>query len=273
MTGASESGYPNLVSRATIWLGPVSRAQIAGAVAPNSTLYVVPGDGSTYFSTLAESWHTPDGRYLPGLLAKLGIPSGTEIFVGSFSAGHGAVRKLLLDAQDRAEIRAVLLADSTYSSWTSSDRTAVTPVEGYVRFALDAIANPNEHLFLASASNSPNGEYPNGSDTLAATAGEVVARAGQPLGLITDFPAAIVPAPPTAGRIGSAWFLDYAGVVTHPEHATLLAPQIWANILNPWLNRPPPTQVASTGGGGFGAIVALGALAVGAVALLRGRRR
>src|SRR5262245_30592946 len=112
-----------------LWFGPVSRAQRAGATVAGATEHVVActGDGSggtPRCRAWMEGFADGHGRHLPGLVRHLGIPDGEELFVGAFSAGGSAVKVLLAHPDDRAAIRAVLLADGTYELKGADGRPA-----------------------------------------------------------------------------------------------------------------------------------------------------
>jgi hypothetical protein len=231
--------------KVVIWFGPASTSQLAGAALPDVDRLIVIGgacppgkgapecQGSTYFSNLAEQWN--DGqRYLPKLLRSKGIDAaaaGLELWVGSFSAGHGAVKKLCMADADRALITGVTLADSTFCAWSGKD---AAPSEGYVRMALDAVHGPKLFLATASSSEDPAGNTPSGMMCMAAIRAEVERRAGIRFRASPFWPAAISPAPEAVWQAGNCILAEYGARVTHPQHASVLARQVWQHVVTPW---------------------------------------
>jgi hypothetical protein len=231
--------------KVVIWFGPVSTSQLAGAALPDTDRIIVVGggcppgqgdpkcQGSTYFANLAEQWN--DGqRYLPKLLRSKGIDSnaaGLEVWLGSFSAGHGAVKKLCMADADRKLITGVTLADSTYCGWAGKDAAAS---EGYVRMALDAVGGPRLFLATASSNEDPAGNTPSGMRCMAAIRADVERRAGIQFRPSPFWPAAISPAPETVWQAGNCILAEYGARVTHPQHASVLARQVWQHVVTPW---------------------------------------
>jgi peptidoglycan hydrolase-like protein with peptidoglycan-binding domain len=140
-----------------LWCGPVNLTQVPGATVPGAFARALPctADGSPSCSQIADSWKDADGRRLPRLLQKVGRDEGAvgDLFLGAFSAGGSVIKRLLLHEADRAPIRAVLLADATYTDWASPGNPLAP--EGFVLFCLDALHGGK--LFVATASASSPG--------------------------------------------------------------------------------------------------------------------
>lgn len=238
---------------AVAWVGPVSAAQVSGATVPDAPMTFVncTGDGSPDCSQIGSGiGAAAGGSIVRGLLAKAGVPDG-QLILGSFSAGHEIAKPALMSAADRALVRAVLLADSTYTSWQSPG--VPLPPEGYVRYAIDAIDRPQ--LFVATSRKSPIGQYPSSDDTVEALRREVERRTGRKFERVDGLPG--VPLKPeTTYRLGNAWLAIYPPSISHGEHATKLAPMVWRGMLLPWL--------AGADGGGLGLRVLVAALGAAA---------
>jgi hypothetical protein len=236
-----------MATKAVIWIGPVSSAQVRAASIPDADQFIVIGggcpagqgdpscQGSTYFSNLAEKYF--DGtRYLPKLLKAKGLdPNNTELYIGSFSAGHGAVKKWCMHPDDRALIKSVALADSTYCSWPNK---VPQFAEGYVRMCVDAVTKPQLFIATSSSSQDPAGNTPAGDMCMMAIKKEVEKRTGLKFSESTHWPAGISPQPVTAYQLGNCILADYGPRLQHPQHATLLAPQVWPNLVTPWSRTP-----------------------------------
>jgi hypothetical protein len=221
---------------------------------PGATDYYIPcvGDhqaGKAHCPTVANGWLDGAGRRLPKMLAALGYTEDQvgHIYLGAFSAGGSIVKRLLEHPADRARIRAVMLADASYSSGGTAAHPE--PVEGYVRYALDLLDDPTRY-FLATASASPNKGYGSGSQVLDATRREIELRSGRPFREVA--PEAIIPEPETAWEPDPTYsnilFLDYGmrggGHGYHPQ----IAPTMWKEFLVPWIQQqdqgtPPPPDV------------------------------
>jgi hypothetical protein len=245
--------------------GPAGDAQWGAATVPGATIINFALAGSNNNQQLAETWASFEGgekRYVPGMLRSKGIdPAGVDdLFIGSFSAGHGAVKKMLMGDADRAAVTAVMLADSTYSDWADAAHTVAVAPEGYVRFAMDCLREPK--LFVATAGPTATAPYPTGWQTMDATRAEIEARAGRAFETASALPSSVSPQPDHwAGQLGSTLFAEY-GSIAHAEHATLLAPQLWQQILVPWLQggrRSLSGGVALAGMGGPAVPFLLGA--------------
>ena len=217
-----------------VWAGPVAKFQVPGATVPGASEDFIPclGDKTPNCPAIAEGWTGGQGRKLPGMLAHLGLTEGEvdNIYLGAFSAGGSAWKRLLMHPADREKVKAVMLADATYTS------PVLEPIEGFVLYGLDALKG--DKMFVATASASPNKTYGTGAQVLDATRQEIERRSGvrfQQGGVVS------VGTQPdrlyTAGQ--SVVFADYGwqggGHGFHPK----IAPQYWQNVLQPWLLAGP----------------------------------
>jgi len=226
------------------WLGPVNLQQVQNASIPGASKIVnitCTGDGSPSCADIAAGWTGPDGRVLPGLLASKGLDPGSSIAIGAFSAGGSIAKRALMAQADRDQTRAVALADATYTT------TEGAP-EGFVRYAVEA-ADPNSNkLFVATASSSPNKNWPTGAQTLDMIRAEVEKRRGQRFDM-GQLPG-VTPQPARVWRLGNVLFADYQNILPHGSHATVLAPQIWKNVIAPWFAGGDPGLSPLPGGPG-----------------------
>lgn len=227
-----------------VWTGPVSAAQIGRAVLPGAELHFIQctGDGHPTCGQMAEAWKGADGRVLPGLLehAKITLGAGDELWAGAFSAGGQIWKRAMLQPEDRAQITGALMADAGYEAgWVEKNKVAPF-VEGFVLYALDCLGDGR--LFVWTASGTPNpsvqhpGEvYPAGDQVLDATRAEIERRSGQTFEDITSMQerwpwGAQLRAPTHVWRLRNVVLADYGTVYKHPEHATLVAPEVWTAI-------------------------------------------
>lgn len=277
-----------------VWFGPVGKHQVTGATVPGAVEHFIQCVGAgaePLCKSVAASLLDPSGRRLPMLCRKAGLePSQVRnVFLGAFSAGGGVVRALLEHPDDRRAIRAVLLADATYSA-TWADQRARVPVvqEPLVAFATELARGGTGQLLVATASPSPNYEYATGVEVLRALRAEVERRTGLQFKRLDSF-FGIQPEPEAAYQLGDVILAEYPmQPLGHGGHAGL-APQVWQRILLPWLERgwevgttrtpapgAPAPATPSPVGSVVGRVVAfVGGAAVGAGAtwwLLRGRR-
>jgi len=231
--------------KVVLWFGPVATSQVTKARLPDADKFIVIGggcppgggdpscQGSSYFSTLADSWFDGKG-YMPKLLKSKGIDPATpelEVYIGSFSAGHGAVKKICMSSDDRKLIQGIVLADSTYCAWPNK-----VPAfsEGYVRYCVDAVLRPRLFVATASASEDPAGNTPAGNKCMMAIRDEVEKRTGAMFTPVTFWPPGIDPQPVAAWQLGNCLLADYGTRLTHPQHATKLASQVWSQLVTPW---------------------------------------
>ena len=220
-------------------LAQVKGAELAGVPSFNLTCT---GDGSPSCGQIADSWleadaraaeafadqwKGADGRRLPAMRRALKLAGG-PVMLAAYSAGGHAVRRLLQHPADRAEIVAVYLADGTYTTeWTDRQKGQAKPIREFVEYALEAARG--DHVFVATASSSPNKTHPTGSQTLDAIRRELEARgvhgSTAPLALAGIAPT-IPPEPERTWRAGRVALLDFAGRFTHQAHATEVAPRL-----------------------------------------------
>ena len=242
-----------MAQKVVIWFGPVSYAQVKNASLLDSDVFILIGSGcppgqgapacqgSTYFSNLIEKYN--DGkRYLPKLLKSKGIdPSDAEVYIGSFSAGHGAVKKLCMAEEDRALIQVVSLSDSTYCGWPNKVPEAS---EGYVRMAVDAVNHPK--LFVASASSNVDisGNTPPGDACMLAIKDEVERRVGLRFSETGYWPGTD-PQPDKVWQLGNCILADFGAKLSHPDHALVMAPQVWPQLVAMWLTKPQECMAAA----------------------------
>jgi hypothetical protein len=234
--------------KVVIWFGPVATSQVTKARLPDADKFIVVGggcppgggdpscQGSSYFASLADTWF--DGKnYLPKLLRSKGVDPllEPEVYIGSFSAGHGAVKKLCMSPDDRRLIQGIALADSTYCAWPNK-----VPAfsEGYVRYCVDAVTRPRLFVATASANEDPAGNTPAGNKCMFAIRDEVEKRVGAKFAPTTFWPAGIDPQPVAVWQLGNCILADYGSRVTHSGHAIQLAPQVWSQLVTPWTASP-----------------------------------
>jgi hypothetical protein len=255
-----------------IWFGPVSREQRSGATVDGATEHFVSctGDGSggtPRCRALAESYGSADGRRLPGLLRQLGIPEGEDLYFGAFSAGGSAVKVLLAHPDDRAAVRAVMLADGTYELRGPDQKPAPSP--SFVEYAVETL--DGSRMFVATASSSPNVRLgvaePSGSETLERLAADIEARSGSLLDVLSYIPGVDEFHPARVWTKGGVVLADFGNQFRHPEHATRIAPVLWPRLLQPridqgWNASTGNEEVAdsATRAGGAGALLALAAV-------------
>jgi hypothetical protein len=232
-----------------IWAGPVSAQQRQGATIEGAQEHFISCLGSECRAR-PDAWRDADGRCLPGMLREFGITEGSEVFAGAFSAGGQLWKQVLANADDRAAIRALALADGAYELAGDDGRPAPSP--SLVDYAAEA-ATGGERFFLATASSTPNNvagvAQPSGSDTLARIASDLEDRIG-PLvqqswipgaGLEDLHPARVW----LAGRDPhrpNVILCDFGATYAHAQHATVLAPRLWPALLQPWIDARAATS-------------------------------
>jgi hypothetical protein len=231
-----------------LWAGPVAEFQVPGATVPGATKHFFGCRGDVtpdypYCPGLADGWVDGGGRRLPKLLASIGLNESDvgRIYLGAFSAGGSAWKRLLENDADRARITALMLSDAMYTAPTT------TPIEGFVRFGLDALRDPNK-LFVATVSSSPNKTYGSGSDVMRATKAEIEKRAGVHFESGGVLPLSTQPQALFTATTGNVIFADYGmtggGHGFHPQ----IAPEVWQRMLLPWL----ALRAVTPGGNGPG---------------------
>lgn len=210
------------------WLGPVNLTQVGDALVRGAKAINVTctGDGSPSCTTIGEAFRDSAGRRLPNMLASKGADPNAPTILGAFSAGGAIAKRMGLNAQDREQIVAMMLADATYTTGGAEG-----PNEGFVLYAIDAIQRPDK-LFVATASSSPNKTYPTGIQTMTIIRQEVEKRLGKTFQPV-ELPG-ITPAPAAVWRLNNAIFAEFPNV-SHGDQVTKLAEQVWRSVLMPWL--------------------------------------
>jgi len=179
-----------------IWWGPVNGQQVPLATAGGDrTFMTCTGDGNPTCGQQADALVDADGRHLPNLLARLGLPPDDEVAAACFSAGGSGA-----------------------------------PPEGFVLYGLDCLAG--DRLFVATASGAPNKQYPSGIQTLRAIEDEIAARSGVSFEEGGELPG--LPPPERLARAGGIIFCYYPQF-GHGEQATKLGGPVWQNVIEPWL--------------------------------------
>jgi hypothetical protein len=215
-----------------IWIGPVF------ASTPSEVTWLHPtesialtGEGSTFFSNLAESLRGPDGHILPQILAKAGKTRADyrKIAVAGFSAAHGLMPKLL-DA-DGDDIAACVAIDSCFSAMGSLEKA------GYVSFSRRAASGEKLMVFTVGPGGGvgSGATVAPGNDDFSTAIDCVMAQAGSaPLAPTTIEPPLPVPASPPM-KAGGLFVLDYREF-RHDEHIHRLAVPVMSAYLAPYLD-------------------------------------
>lgn len=226
-----------------LFAGPINSMQ-----APQATIdgarrhfFTCTGDGIQPPKCLDLISLSDGGRMLPGFLRRAGFDEASvgDIYLGAFSAGGQIWKRLLQNDQDRARVTGVMLHDAAYETGTEADPRYT---EGYVRFGLDALADPKKFM-LMTASKNPNFKYQSGAATLRATVAEIEKRSGKQLDTTASLPAGL-PKPARLWSKGSnIWLAQYDDI----GHNGLAgnAGLFWQQLLQPWHSSPKvPTFVA-----------------------------
>jgi hypothetical protein len=211
-----------------IWTGPVAFFQVPGATLPDA--YEINegcfGDRPPHCMNRVAP--------IPTLLGRHNVPidNARDIVIGAFSAGGSLVKRLMVDADNRARTAAVHLADAT---WTAAweDKVSRRPPydEGFVRYALDAIDGP--HMLVATASPIPNKTWATGVENLRRLREEIEARSARQFTELDHF-YGIDPAPEHAYQLGNVILAEYPQDPLGHGHTTI-AGQVWQKIIIPWL--------------------------------------
>jgi len=221
-----------------LWFGPVNGFQVKGATVGAAKPYFLTctGDGSDGQPTCAdraEAWKASSGRRLPGLFERVKIPEGEvgRLYLGAFSAGGQCLKRVALHAADRALITAMLLSDATYTiEWQDQKKGLTKPIEGFLHYAMDCIADGR--LFLATASGAPNKSYASGAQSLDGLRRGVEATLGEDMDDATADPIwSGLRAPVRAWRKRNVILADFGDAYKHGEHATVLAPILWPRAI------------------------------------------
>lgn len=269
--------------------GPVNAAQMKGALLPGAESHFITctGDGKPTCGEMAEGWKGADGRILPGLLkaAKATVSPGDELWAGAFSAGGQIWKRVMLGAEDRAQIAGAIMSDAGYEAAWVDEKAKIAPfVEGFVLYALDALNDGRLFVWTASGTanvsvQNPGTVYPAGDQVQDATRAEIERRSGQTFADVTDKPelwpwGAHLRAPVKVWRLGTVILADYGMVYKHAEHATTIAPEVWQAIPAILASGERPAGAGWWASLGTGAKIGigLGALALGGIGVYAARR-
>lgn len=266
--------------------GPVNAAQMKGALLPGAESHFITctGDGKPTCGEMAEGWKDASGRILPNMLAsiKVTLGPGDELYAGAFSAGGQIWKRVMLGAEDRAQITAALMADGGYEAGWVDEKNKVAPfVEGFVLYALDCIKDGRLFVWTASATanvsvQNPGTVYPAGDQVQDATRAEIERRGGQSFQDVTDRPdlwpwGAQLRAPVKVWRLRNVILADYGMAYKHAEHATTIAPEVWQAIPAIMASGMAP-EVAGTWWSRLGPWSKAGLIVGGSAALVFGGR-
>lgn len=243
-------------SAVTVWSGPVGSYQMPGTKGLGAIKFVVcTGDGtggSAQCRSFADSWADAAGRRVPGMLRMLKLPDEGDVFLAAFSAGGQIWKRVFASPADRARVRGVILADAMYSSGGTPANPE--PIAGFVDYAIDVMRDPRK-IFVATASANPNKSYGSGMEVMDATRRAIEQRAGVTFRPAGKLPLKEQPARALVSPSGNVLFLDYGmsggGHGSHPGRA----PEIWDNIILPWIAHGPSFSIQSpwlAGALGFG---------------------
>ncbi len=232
-----------------VWTGPVNLQQAAGATVTGALAKAFPCVGALSTPLCSDfSWSlkTADGRRLPQLAARCGtsLDAVGDLFLGAFSAGGAVVRDLVSNEVDRARVRAVMLADATYSgAWVDHEHRTPLVNDFWIQWGERLANGPGDQLWVATASPSPNFDQATGVETLAEIRRQIELRTGNTFTKLDHF-YGVSPGPEAAYQLGSIVFAEYPlDPLGHGGHVEI-AGQVWQKILWPWLNR------LRAGGGG-----------------------
>jgi hypothetical protein len=234
----------------TFWTGPVSYELTAGAVVPGTTHKVIECSGATklpYCKDVSASM-LQGSRRLPSLLTKLGVDEGEPIILAAFSAGGRFVRELVTSPEDRAMVRAVMLADATYSDGLDAQGRP-TVNQDWVSFGAYCADPGNGTLWVATAGPNANYGKPTGTETLSELLRQVQERVGRPFEPVEGF-YGVLPAPLAAWRLGNVVFAGYPLEPLHHGGHVDLARETFSKILVPWLQGGGILPEAGGVGGG-----------------------
>lgn len=223
-----------------VWFGPVADFQVPGATVPGAErkFFGCYGkDKSPVCSDIAWSFHDVDGRSLPRMVKMATdhtIEETGDIFLGAFSAGGGVVRDILRNEHDPVRIKAIMFSDATYSSaWADKKKRIPIVQDSLIRWCVRLVEGPGDQLFVATASPAPNYNYATGVEVLRELRNQVELNTGQKFEELGHF-YGIKPAPDHAYRLGTVILAEYPMEPIGHKH-TEIAPQVWQNILLPWL--------------------------------------
>lgn len=224
-----------------IWAGPVYDRQVSGATVPDAVekFFQCRGDVSPRCSEVSWSVRDGDGRRLPSIAkaAKTTLEDTRDVFLGAFSAGGGLLRDIVGNETDRKLVRAMLLADATYSgAWTDQKNRIPLVNDFWLQWGEYLVNGDGRQLWIATASPSPNFNMASGVETLAEIRRQIELRIGKKFKKLDGF-FGIDPLPDVAYQLGSVIFAEYPmEPLGHGGH-TKIAPQVWQKIMWPWLER------------------------------------
>lgn len=218
-----------------IWAGPVFSDTPTKVLWPadlDVDVLALTGHGSSYFSTLAESYRGPDGRILPRLLAAHGRSAGNydKIALAGFSAGHGLMN--LVAASDTDLVDAIVAIDSCFSAIEAPRK------KGYAAFAQKAANGGALLVFTVGPGGGPgSGATVGPGSPDFSTAYDCVMASVEGAGSLTSFrPPEGLPTPPQqALRSGGVVVLDYRQL-RHDQHVADLSVPVMQTFLAPWLD-------------------------------------
>jgi hypothetical protein len=217
---------------------------------PRPDILTITGNGSSYFSGLANGWTGSDGRILPNLLKQYGRSAldYDKIAVTGFSAGHGLFGPLLL--ADGDSIDAAVLFDSCFTGKGPPSHPS-NGKDGYASFGARAIRG--EKLFVLTSSHGENDPTLVATATGSQCALESFRRAVEDAGG-SDEPFTVPPGVPTnrpsgnfyaptkvvseveTHRDGNFFVLDYGPAYYHGDHINLLSRDILSAFMAPYLS-------------------------------------
>ena len=225
-----------------IWSGPVNKAQVPGATVPDAVekFFICNGrDVPPICSEVSWSFKDTDGRRLPTVaqLAGASLTDTRDIFLGAFSAGGAVLRDMTSHPEDRKLIRAMLLADGTYSGAWADQHNRIPLINDFWLQWGEYLANGDgKQMWVATASPSPNFAMANGVEVLQEIRRQIELKTGKTFTKLDHF-WGVDPGPTVAYQLGSIIFAEYPlEPLAHGGHAKI-APQVWQKIMHPWLAR------------------------------------
>ncbi len=222
-----------------VWAGPVDYYQVRGATVPGAKIYN-PQCTSTqipHCPTIGDSYLDSQGRRLPSLIQASGNNSDDveNVYLGAFSAGGSIVWRLLENPEDRKQIKAIHLADATYTdSWADEKNRIPQIYSSWVDYCVEVATGSGDQVFVATASTITNRNWASGVENLQELRRQVELRTGLKFEKIDNF-FGIFPQPKDAYRLGNVILAEYQDYV--PGGFSLghnhwqIAPQVWKNII------------------------------------------
>lgn len=213
-----------------LWLGPVTRENLAGALPAGWRLVVHNRGmgGGLGSSALALAPNDPfplafrDWAMTLGLdpLSELGVGPSEPCVMAGFSAAHGAHEPILARVTLRRDARLVGLFgfDAYYTSWIK------TPKPGHLAWLSWVRDEPLGRVATFTTSSHAGADHPSATASF------------RPLATMLDMrPSAHVPPfghrPERASELGSIRWYEYGLSYKHVEHATVLARQFVGEAL------------------------------------------